>query len=663
MNLWQELGIAPTQDRAQIRRAYAARLKQVHPEDDPEGFQHLRSAYERALALCTHAAAAAPAGTGAPDHPSPTAHTRMAPLAAPASPPQRAASPVAPLAAAAAVAPAAEPLPVLPHPAAAARGIVLAVLQAPSENRAALLKQLIRQRGWESLDFQIALEDALQRELLVYFGHYVDCLRYFVEFYAWRDPQRHIVANSAALRELMSRYTAWRWCEQPEDLSSITATARRVRTALQLLRAPPDEAAFRRFARRLPNMRSMEALLAHLRSKWPAVLHYEIDRASLQWWQTALQRPWLTLEEQLQPLPIYLLLGVLVWVYSTPAYDPNALPTTTAAILLRGLFATLSAALPYAAHLAFRHWHHRHGAETRRRFERWRTRSREHPRHRRILLTLTALCFVLPAGDRLWPALDYAAIPAIGLLAFWSGLRLAISTVLLLAWPIHIVLFVLWSAILEQWPELGRSAFPAPFSIFMHGLSAVLYVTLARWTEPLSRRLNAGKPTRYPRRVAFLGTLSLCIVLLMTRGPHLKPHTWTPPAAERPAPASTDNRPPAALRSVTPKSRDIKDIDPTIQAHRGDFSAAFRPYLRRHPQIISGQIELAYTVMPDGSVRDAQVTHSDFIDTEALNKRFIACISTLNFGARPGSAATRFSIRFGTPATPTPADTARQAPR
>jgi TPR repeat protein len=50
MSPWDALGIAPTGDRAVIRRAYAERLKQTRPDEDPEGFARLRSAYEFALA-------------------------------------------------------------------------------------------------------------------------------------------------------------------------------------------------------------------------------------------------------------------------------------------------------------------------------------------------------------------------------------------------------------------------------------------------------------------------------------------------------------------------------------------------------------------------------------------------------------------------------------
>lgn len=49
MTCWQLLGIVPTQDRKQIKRAYSKLLKVTRPDDDLEAFQVLNEAYEQAL--------------------------------------------------------------------------------------------------------------------------------------------------------------------------------------------------------------------------------------------------------------------------------------------------------------------------------------------------------------------------------------------------------------------------------------------------------------------------------------------------------------------------------------------------------------------------------------------------------------------------------------
>ena len=49
MDIWKTLGIAPTTDKKSIRRAYAARTREIHPEEKPEEFRQLHDAYQEAL--------------------------------------------------------------------------------------------------------------------------------------------------------------------------------------------------------------------------------------------------------------------------------------------------------------------------------------------------------------------------------------------------------------------------------------------------------------------------------------------------------------------------------------------------------------------------------------------------------------------------------------
>lgn len=52
MSPFAELGLEANADERAIKRAYAARLRQTRPEDDPQGFQALHAAYQAALASC-----------------------------------------------------------------------------------------------------------------------------------------------------------------------------------------------------------------------------------------------------------------------------------------------------------------------------------------------------------------------------------------------------------------------------------------------------------------------------------------------------------------------------------------------------------------------------------------------------------------------------------
>lgn len=49
MSPWKRLQLEPSNDVKAIRRAYAQQLKRYHPEEDPEGYQQLRQAYEQIM--------------------------------------------------------------------------------------------------------------------------------------------------------------------------------------------------------------------------------------------------------------------------------------------------------------------------------------------------------------------------------------------------------------------------------------------------------------------------------------------------------------------------------------------------------------------------------------------------------------------------------------
>ena len=51
MNCWEILGIEPTKDKKEIKKAYARLLKQYHPEENPEEFKQIQAAYQQCLHL------------------------------------------------------------------------------------------------------------------------------------------------------------------------------------------------------------------------------------------------------------------------------------------------------------------------------------------------------------------------------------------------------------------------------------------------------------------------------------------------------------------------------------------------------------------------------------------------------------------------------------
>lgn len=241
MNIWTELGIEPTRDSAVIRRAYAARLKQVHPEDDAPGFQRLRDAYERALAVARGSAAVLPAEPPAP----PT----TVPAGANGS----------------------------PDLLQAANQVIAELQKAEPGRREAALGQLLDSPGWEGLDFRVQLQHVLARLLLTRFEELWRLAPSCDEHFGWTQSLRQNRADPL-IAELLARCRARLWREHLE----LTGDPDR-RKALQMLRGTVDEPAFLRFALYPDDLAQMRRLIGELFQD-PARAHCEVNAPALQWW-------------------------------------------------------------------------------------------------------------------------------------------------------------------------------------------------------------------------------------------------------------------------------------------------------------------------------------------------------------------------------------------
>lgn len=51
MTIWTILGIEPTQNKKEIKKAYAKMAKVYHPETHPEQFEQLQEAYQKSFGI------------------------------------------------------------------------------------------------------------------------------------------------------------------------------------------------------------------------------------------------------------------------------------------------------------------------------------------------------------------------------------------------------------------------------------------------------------------------------------------------------------------------------------------------------------------------------------------------------------------------------------
>jgi curved DNA-binding protein CbpA len=512
-NPWSVLGIAPTRELRDIKRAYAARLKQTHPEDDPEGFQRLRAAYEQVLALQARAAAQDTVTTGVVAQPS------TPPAAAPPSPrphPDSSASPRADSAADAPDTPLASrpqqpPRPVF-DPLASAQALLDELSATPAKQRPAVLLAALQTPEREPLDARENLHRAVLYWLSMQLDRYEPLVDLFMEHYEWSSAARY--RNTwfePRIIELLQRRDGRRWVRSIE--AGLGPESSRPRQALALLRGPVDEPRFRRFSRWSKNNRTMRDMLDVLQHRQPGAARYEINGDSARWWLEWLRgMPWQWDSTFALALvaAIVVVFGLLLaestlttrWHWS-PLEHPRAL--VAAGLLGAGLGLGLD---------WLRRWVRRRIASgALDAAQRWHLRLRHDAGRQRWLRRLAAVALLCCLID--WtPLSGAAALLSTALLAHWYSLRYALWMMAFTAWPLHGVLWLALTALLSYVPEL-RSLAPGIDGLwFAHLLAAFAFAPLSRALRVMWQKIARREPGD-AFQFTWYASILLCVLALL----------------------------------------------------------------------------------------------------------------------------------------------------
>src|SRR5262245_60673743 len=288
MNIWETLGVEPGSDTRTVKRAYAARLKQTRPEDDVEGFQRLRHAYETALSYAEDAdeAAAPPPAWIEPSRSrsviEPAARRQSSPLdAAPeadaeASPAADWASPVD------------------------ADTLFKAFLATPGPQRANLLAKFLEQSDFEDLRVRDAFEWCF-----VAHADEIDIrnLQAASALFDWEDSPQHLYARDFhAARQAISKVALVR---QRAELRR--AVWSNVAAEILSKKARPSTSLMFRLYCYIPSRaRSLREWIHHAQNFMPELVAEDLGHDLLREWLDYLDRPRLS--------TLHFELMLLVWV-------------------------------------------------------------------------------------------------------------------------------------------------------------------------------------------------------------------------------------------------------------------------------------------------------------------------------------------------------------
>jgi hypothetical protein len=342
--IWSALDIPPSDDERTVKRAYAKRLKVVRPDDDPEKFQALRQAYERALALIQQTFTGngeAAALLAAAKEVDPAGETEAESVTRPGLPAAKQTiilhQDQERLLAAA--------QPAFDADAAAdALWQALMLLLTPGKLRytSAILANFVKTENFENFD----VRDAFEFHAMQYCAQQnadQTARAAMVEHFGWTDNAQHLFQHNPELaRTALARYRAdqgYKWLEN----SAITGS----QAALALIQTALPKRSMRLYEHKF--VAEMQELVQKIRWHLPELLAYRLNPELFAWWERQAQTPRLSLRSGV----IALLLGALVFGFLA-TWCASLIPENLHDVTAVTAFAAIEAGALWLAYLAIK---------------------------------------------------------------------------------------------------------------------------------------------------------------------------------------------------------------------------------------------------------------------------------------------------------------------